>query len=308
MLKQLLTCFLICCAGNQAWAQAYSYEKPRKLKPGVITVIRDANIDDAVVEETREFTELLATVQPPDWNPNFDPKTETLLEKAKRVSFQREIWTLEFGFKPLRVINVGGRPVWYLVYYVKNNGDIRVPVKKVSTIDIESKDKPIRCVPSFVLQAHDRKRASRDTLRPDVVSRIAAKERVTRGALHDSASITRMPIPVSTPTADRRVWGVATWDNVDARADFISVFVHGLTNAYSWEPPEGGYRANSGEQDVVRSKALQLNFWRGGDGEDLHDNEMLFGIPLYPNDPKRQANVLKTYQIDKPERHRWVYR
>ena len=79
-------------------------------------------------------------------------------------------------------------------------------------------------------------------------------------------------------------------------------------HAYSWEPPEGGYRANSGEQDVVRSKALQLNFWRGGDGEDLHDNEMLFGIPLYPNDPKRQANVLKTYQIDKPERHRWVYR
>lgn len=309
MLNRILTCALICTAFQQCVdAQAVSDVAPRKLKPGVITIIRDASIDDATLDRTREFSELLASVSPPDWQPNSDPKTETLLEKARNVSFQREIWSLEFGFKPLRVIEVDGKPIWYLIYYVRNTGEVRYPVANVASITIETKSEPIRFIPSFVLQAHDLQRAYRDTLRPDVVSQIALKERVTRGVLHDSSSITRMEIPVSTPNADRRVWGVATWDNVDSRADLISVFVYGLTNAYSWEPPEGGYQADRGEQDVVRSKALQLNFWRGGDGVDLHDSEMLYGIPLYPNDSARQAEVFKAYRIDRAHRYRWVYR
>lgn len=309
MLKRILTCALICVASQQVVvAQGFSDAAPRKLKPGVITTIRDSAIDDATLEGTRQFSELLAKVSPPDWDPSFSPKTETLLEKAKKVSFQREVWTLEFGFKPLRVINVGGRPVWYLVYYVRNTGEVRYPVTDVSKISIASKSKPIRFIPSLVLKAHDINRAYRDTLRPDVVSQIALKERVTRGVLHDSASVSRMEIPVSTEDADRRVWCVAVWDNVDSRADLLSVYVHGLTNAYNWQPPEGGYKGVTGEQDKVRSKALQLNFWRGGDGEELHDNEFLYGIPLYPNDPARQAEVFKAYQIDRAYRHLWVYR
>ena len=307
MLRFFVTGLLICLANN-VWAQVQTHEAPRKLAPGVITTIKDASIDDATLESPRAFSELIAKVSPEDWNPNFDPKTQTLLEKAKKVSFQREVWTLEFGFKSLRVINVEGKPVWYLIYFVRNNGDVRYPVRKDTTIEIESKSKPIRFVPSFVLQAHGLKRAYHDSIRPDVVAAIARKERVSRGKLHDSASVAREPIPLSTPTADRRVWGVATWDKVDARTDMISVFVHGLTNAYNWEAPKGGYKAGDKEQDVVRSKALQLNFWRGGDDVDLHDNEILFGLPRYPNDAQRQADVLKTYQIDKPDRYRWVYR
>lgn len=308
MLKRILACTMIFAAFQQCvCGQAYSDAAPRKLKPGVITIIRDASIDDATLEETRRFSELLARVDPPDWDPNFDPKTETLLEKAKSVSFQREIYSLEFGFKPLRVIEVGGRPIWYLIYFVRNTGEVRYPVKNVAQINIESKSKAIRFIPSLVLKAHDINQAYRDTVRPDVVSQIAMKERVTRGILHDSASISRMEIPVSTPDADRRVWGVAIWDNVDARADLISVFVQGLTNAYRWQPPEGGYKAGAGEQDVVQSKTLQLNFWRGGDGEDVHDNEILYGIPLYPDDPARQAEVFKAYGIDRAYRHRWLY-
>lgn len=306
MLRFFLTTLLICVA-SKVWAQG-NFEPPRKLAPGTIVTIKDASIDDATFERPREFSELLAKTNPPDWEPTFDPKTQTLLQKAKNVSFQREVWSLEFGFKPLRVINVEGRAVWYLVYFVRNNGDVRFPVRKETTIEIDSKPKPIRYVPSFILQAHGLKRAYPDALRPDAVAAIARKERVTRGKLHDSASIAKMEIPVSTPTADRRVWGVATWDDVDARADMISVFVYGLTNAYTWEPPAAGYKSDPEEQDVVRSKALQLNFWRGGDDVDLHDNEFVFGIPRYPNDRNRQADVLKTYQIDKAQRYRWVYR
>ena len=310
MVKQLLACTLICGALNQSvLAQAEVSLAPRKLQPGVITVIRDSSIDDATLDETRAFSELLATVAPAEWTPNFEPKTETLLEKAKSVSIQREVWALEFGFKPLRFIEVGGRPIWYMVYFVRNTGEVRYPVTKVAKITVESQQKPIRFIPSFVLQAHDLQKSFRDTVRPEVVGQIASKERVTRGVLHDSASISRLEIPVSTPNADRRVWGVAVWDNVDARADLISVFVHGLTNAYQWQPPAGGYKAGlSGEQDRVRSKALQLNFWRGGDGTDLDDNEMVYGIPLYPDEPSRQAEVLKAYGLNRAYRHRWVYR
>lgn len=296
-------------AGN-ALAQGYSYERPRKLAPGTIIEIKDANIDDATLDETREFTELLDVVRPPEWTPNFDPTTDTLLDKAKRVSFQRDVWSLDFGFKPLRVINVGGQNYWYLVFFVRNSGEVRSPSVVKTSIEIKGKQQPIRFIPSFVLQGHDTKRTYRDTIRPGVVSMIASKERVTRGQLHDAASIRSMEIPVSTPTADRRVWGVAVWENVDPRTDYITVFVQGLTNAYRWQPPKDGYKNGMEwmEQDVVQSKALQLNFWRAGDAIDLTDNEFSFGIPLYPNDPVRQSKVLRAYKLDKPIRHRWVYR
>lgn len=310
MLKQILTCFFVCAVLQQTvFGQTTTNLAPRKLVPGVITTIRDANIDDATLEETRDFTELLARVAPADWTPNSNPKTETLLEKAKSISFQREIWSLEFGFKPLRVINVGGKPVWYLVYFVRNTGEVRYPEAKVEKISIKSKSKPIRFIPSFVLAAHDLRKTYRDSVRPDLVSQIAFKERVTRGVLHDSSSIAQMEIPVSTADADRRVWGVATFDNVDSRADLISIFVSGLTNAYQWQPPKDGYQGNGNrEQDRVLSKALQLNFWRGGDDVDLNDSEFIYGLPLYPDEPARQADVFKAYGIDRAHRYRWVYR
>lgn len=307
--KLVLTIALVCLVSEAALAQGYSV-RPRKLQPGVVTTIRDANVDDATLDQTRPFTELLSVVRPQGWSPNFDPTTETLLEKATKVSFQREIWSLEFSFKPLRVINVGGQGIWYLVYFVRNNAEFRAPsLTAEKSIEIRGTQKPVRFVPSFILQAHGLNRAYRDHVRPDVVSMIATKERVTSGQLHDSASISRAPIPVSTSTADRRVWGVATWDNVDSRADFISVFVQGLTNAYRWTPPRAGYQPrNIREQDVVKSKALELNFWRGGDAIDLHDNEIQFGIPLYPDEPARQQEVLETYKLEKPLAYRWVYR
>lgn len=311
ILKQpVLIAALVVLACDLAFAQGLSDSRPRKLAPGVITVIRDANIDDATLDETREFSELISVARPPEWEPNFDPTTETILEKAKRISFQRDVWSLEIGFKPLRVIKVGGRNIYYLIYYVRNTGDVRTAARDGETIKVTSSREAIQFIPSFVLQAHDLRQAYKARTLPDVVNRIAAKERVTTGVLYDSSSVARIKIPVSTPNADRRVWAVATWDNVDPRADLISVFVSGLTNAYRWQPPKGGYQPNKStlEQDVVQSKALQINFWRGGDGEDLHDNEFAYGIPLYPNEPTRQQGVLNAYKLEKPLSHRWVYR
>ena len=296
---------------GEALGQGDTSEAPRKLAPGVITVIRDANIDDSTLDDAREFSELLSIAKPPEWTPNFDPTTETLLDKAKRTSFQREVWSLEFGFKPLRVIKVGGRDIWYLIYYVRNTGEARTATTTTNTsIEITGRKKAVRFVPSFVLQAHDLNQSYGDKILPEVVQQIASKERVTRGRLHDGASIRKVQIPVSTATADRRVWGVATWDEVDPRADLISTYVFGLTNAYQWQAPTGGYKKGMDltEQDVVKSKALQLNFWRAGDNVGLNDDEFQFGLPHYPDQPARDQAVLRYYKLDKPVRHRWVYR
>ena len=52
------------------------------------------------------------------------------------VKFRRDIWCLEFSFKPLRMIEVDvptlGRHanlVWYLVYRVRNTGQVLKPVE-----------------------------------------------------------------------------------------------------------------------------------------------------------------------------------
>lgn len=309
--RVLLVALIVTISTEMVSGQGFSNQSPRKLAKGVITVIRDANIDDATLDEPREFTELLSLVKPREWTPNFDPTTQTLAEKAKKVSFQREVWSLEFGCKPLRVINYGGQNIWYLVYFVRNNSEARTATSDgQSSIQVQGASKPIRFIPTLVLQSHDVKTAYRDSVRSDVVNAIAKKERVTRGLLHDASSVSRLEIPVSTETADRRVWCVATWENVDPRADFLSVYVAGLTNAYRWEPPQAGYKPGEEwrEQDVVQSKVLQLNFWRAGDELDLNDLEFRFGIPLYPKDAGRQQRVLDAYKLEKPVQYRWIYR
>ena len=39
------------------------------------------------------------------------------------------------------------------------------------------------------------------------------------------------------------MWGVATWEYVDPRMDFFSIYVKGLTNAYRFADPPGAYKA-----------------------------------------------------------------
>ncbi len=282
---------------------------PRQLAPGVITTIKDATIDDDTSDGPREFTELLSVVRPQPWQPNFEPVSQTLASLARSVTFQQEIWSLEFGFKPLRIIRVGGRDIWYLIYFVRNNGDTRSPQKNADrTYTLTTVSRTLRFIPTFVFTSHGLRKTYQDRTLPKVVRMIAAKERVP-GDLHNSGSIGRVRIPVSTPTEDHRVWGVATWDNVDPRTDFISIFVQGLTNAIRWQPPADGYQPNAQvEQDQVLSKTLKLNFWRPGDAIDLHEGEIRFGIPLYPQEPERQQAALEIYQIQKPVEYLWVFR
>ena len=82
---------------------------------------------------------------------------------AKDVPFRRDVWYLEFKFKPVRMIWVdvpqaSGKMrrelIWYMVYSVTNPGKALHPAEDTDgTYKIVPVDKPIRFIPQFLLDS-----------------------------------------------------------------------------------------------------------------------------------------------------------
>ncbi len=53
----------------------------------------------ALVEIVKGLPEL-------DWQPNFEAKSRTVFERSRVVVLRRQVWNLEFAFKPVRTIIV----------------------------------------------------------------------------------------------------------------------------------------------------------------------------------------------------------
>ena len=111
------------------------------------------------------------------------------------------------------------------------------------------------------------------------VSQFPGRDNVT---LHNSLTISEVPIPVSDGTTDNRVWGVVTWVDVDPRIDYYILYVQGLTNAYQYEDPDGAYKKGDlpGSGRKIVRKTLQLNFWRPGDTVDPSEEEIRYGCRI----------------------------
>ena len=297
------------CIVGQATAQ----RKPRKLAPGVVTVIPPNAEEADTFTEAKELVEIVRGYPELDWQPNSAPKNETLLERAKSTVFRRDVWYVEFGFKPLRMIQVNGQLVWYLTYYVKNNGNHLSPAAKADDLGNESysiakKSYPVTITPNLILRSFDRRAAYMDRVIPEAVARIRQREDAAIN-FHDSVSISQKPIPVSGPGEDGRVWAIATWTGIDPRTDFLSIYVQGLTNAYRWTDKPGAYKKGDapGTGRKISQKTLKLNFWRPGDAIKQHEKEIRYGMPFYRSEAS-QSKVLKIYQQDKRSDHTWVYR
>jgi hypothetical protein len=285
----------------------------RKLAPGVETTI-PATID---VEETVAMHDLIEVRTIPNlkWSPNFTPEEQTLFEMTKDVLFRRTIYGLEFTFKPLRMIYVDipqptgkmqRKLIWYMVYHVKNpGGHLKPALQADGTYGIEKVDEPVRFVPSFVLESHEYNKAYLDRIIPVAMGPIQEREDPNRTLLN-SVQISENPIPVSTERADRSVWGVVTWVDVDPRIDFFSVYIQGLTNAYKWIDQEGVYKPGDppGRGRRFARKTLQLNFWRPGDEVGEHEEEIRYGTaPGLPLD-----RIEKYYEVKPGVDYTWVYR
>jgi hypothetical protein len=311
----LMAAFLLGLLSGTSPAQVTT-SRARQLAPGVLTTIPpDLSPDDTV--STHDLVEIRAN-KGLQWKPEYLAESDTLYGMAANVKFRREVWCLEFAFKPLRMIEVsvpgptGGtesKLVWYLVYRVRNNGQVLRPVEGEGGIykAAVAKSGPIRFQPQFILESNDRTaggervaKAYLDRVLPSAVAAINQREAPGRRLLN-SIEISEYPIPVSDGRIDRSVWGVATWTDVDPRIDFFSVLVGGLTNAYRWEDVPGAYRAGDppGKGREFTRKMLQLNFWRPGDELQQTEQELRYGVPPGKAD---------LYGVSDGVAYRWVYR
>ena len=116
----------------------------RKLAPGVVEdVFPDRRLDESVARH--DAVELLAVDENFDW--------------AKEIPFRHDVWTLDFRFKPVRMIwvDVPGakgqmqrKLIWYMVYCVTNPGKTMHPVEQADgTYKVTFVDQPVRFLPVF---------------------------------------------------------------------------------------------------------------------------------------------------------------
>jgi hypothetical protein len=340
--------------GQDEIASPLSDEHAGWVERGVLKVISPEPIDGETFTGPIELHEIRKGLSDIDYTPHFEPKSQTVYERAKDVTLRRPIWSLEFSFKPVRMVEVDvpqpeGRMrrklIWYMVYRVRNLGGHLQPTAELAQseevrdrlVDAQLSDAEkegvqkridqykvfetqpvaqlpkeafpqIMLFPSFVLRAHDFDKEYLDRLIPAAVPVIAAREKVGR-TLHDSVTISRQKIEVTTAEQDNSVWGVAMWEDVDPRIDFFSVYVQGLTNAFRFEDDPEKYRPGDkpARGRTFTRKTLLLHFWRPGDTIDEDEREVRFGMPK-ETDPQRQAEINAEYGEETRLDYRWVYR
>lgn len=272
-----------------AWGSSALAQGPRgfrPLAPGVLTVIpADASLDDAIPRGA--LVEVTKGQQALAWVPQRAASNTTFVELARRLEYPRDVWCLEFAFKPPRQAEVdipaGGdrmrrATIWYLVYRVKNVGGRRLVIGKTDEGQpdpaqraTETFEKPIRFLPHFVLESREglseeeglaTYRAYLDRLVPSAMDAIRLREDPARQLL-DSAAMAASDIQ---PGEER--WGVAIWEAVDPRIDYFSIYARGLTNAIRWRQRSGSAIAaddRPGQHIEQTLESLRLDFWRPGD-------------------------------------------
>ena len=265
----------------------------RRLAPGVLTVVpADVSDDENVLrDDLYEITEGLKSLS---WQPRQAAANTTLVARGRNREFPRDIWCLEFAFKPPRLIEVDvpvseramrRKTICYLVYRVRNVGGRRTVIDPAepSNRRTERFEKPVRFLPHFVLESREplseaegvlASREYLDRLVPTAMEQIRRREDPRRRFL-DSAEMAGEEIG---PGEER--WGVATWEDVDPRIDFFTIYIRGLTNAIRWRKREGitvqpGDDPGTGLEQTLES--LRIDFWRQGDERSLRDDEISVG-------------------------------
>lgn len=272
---------------------AHAVDGFRELAPHVFDLVPpDFAIDDPLQRGSLvEITEGHAASR---WVPMRGATSKTFVSKGDRVEYPREIWCLQFEFKPPRSIDVDipagnlkmrRANVLYMVYRVKNVGGRKVITKRheaqgeLDPVDreVEPFEKPIKFLPQIVLETREgiadgegisSYRAYLDRLVPSAMAAIRNREDPARELL-DSTAMAATDIA---PGEER--WGVAIWEGVDPRIDYFSIYVRGLTNAIRWRKREGrNIKPDDvpGEHIEQTLKSLRLDFWQPGnvEGENI---------------------------------------
>ncbi len=219
---------------------------------------------------------------------------------AKDTSFHHDVWTLEFKFKPVRMIwvdepTVGGKmqrkQIWYMVYSVTNPGKVFHPVEdkelgyatsqKKLLYRVVEEDRPVRFLPEFVLDAYQRlsgglvsDKRYPDRVIPVAMAAIRMREDPNRQFLNSVQMCRQIGV-------GQTLWGIATWEDIDLATYKFSVVVSGLTNAYRWQDKPGAYKVGDPPLTgrTFSSRMLKLNFWRPADKYHAREEEIRYGQP-----------------------------
>lgn len=241
----------------------------RKLAPWTMKTV-DPDAGPAETVARHDIVELTAVDPSYDW--------------AKDIAFRRDVWHLEFKFKPLRRILVDipqdsgkmqRKAIWYLVYSVTNTGKTLHPVHEGDGVHkVEEMAGPIHFVPEFLLYAPELQKTYPDRVIPVALGPIRVREDAHRQFL----STVEMVRDIAPGEA---LWGVAMWEDLDPRIDRFSIFVSGLTNAYQWQDQPEALKPGApvGSGRTLARKTLQLNFWWPGDERTRSEEQIRYGIP-----------------------------
>ncbi len=298
-------------------------QKRRKLAPGVLTTIPSSPLTEETYTGPLPIVELVS-LSGLDWTPNFDAKSNTLWEQSKHVILRRPVWNLEFSFKPLRMVRVDvpqatgvmqNKLIWYMVYRIRYLGKDQNPTPQEDTFGnvtfpstTPSITDVMRFFPQFTLESKEYNKNYMDRIIPSAMVPIRARERVGK-PIYNSITVSSVAIKPSTAEEDNSVWGVVTWEDLDPRIDFFSIYIKGLTNAYKFEDPAGVYQRGdpAGKGRTYVHKHLLLNFSRPGDTIAEHEREVHYGVPI-KTDPAEQAKILNLYGLKQRLDHQWIYR
>ncbi len=342
---RMFLAFAFSLAAVLSWmGPAHAQARSRPLASGILTTIPPTPVAEETFSGPLPLVEIPASIPDLDYTPNFEGKTATVFERAKSVTLRRGIWNLELSFKPMRLLQVDvpqptgkmqRKLIWYMVYRVKNAGghlavkeekrlfqdtveEITYKVEAVNELteavkgqaeQVTEQPVKLRFFPHFVLESKEFDKAYLDRVIPAAMQPILDREfpaqsRSEGFVLHDSLTISAVDI-----NFDEGAWGLVTWEDVDPRIDYFSVYVQGLTNAYKFTDAPGGFKAGDspGTGRTFVKKTLQLNFWRPGDTVEQKEEEINYGCRL-ESDPVEQQQIFKLYGIDKPLDHLWLYR
>ena len=287
-------------------------KNPRPLARGVLkTIPEDLNPRD-MFSLPKPLLDLKAT----KYQTSTVPYRKTLHGQSDRVvMFRDNVWQLEFSFIGLRQANlqipdangdIENRNVWYLIYRIRDTGKtmtfdqvkqhpefdhIKFELKRGEAVPkAKRKFLPRFTLEGWVAQKDDYKKVEyRDEINPIIVEQIRRREDKNMRLL-DTHQMSQANIPVAKNSADPGAWGVAVWEDVDPRLDYVSIYIKGLTNAF---------RLSDNMKDPSKLKTLQLNFWRPGDTFAEERDFVQYGIPLV-DDPKKQALICERYNLPGP--------
>lgn len=266
----------------------------RNLGPGVETTI-PVDRHESETYSQHDMVEILKgdIASKLKWAPHSPGNTLDVI--CKSCIYRKDIWNLEFTFKPMRMIWVdvpqeGGRlehkMIYYMVYRVKNPGECMHPVEqkdgkfKIELVDKPPEAKAITFRPLFSLENLDKKKAYLDRMIPTAIPEIQRREDPNRKLLN-SIEMSSQPLEVGKNGEDKSAWGVVTWEDVDPTLDKFSVVIEGLSNAQKWTDPEGAFKATDvpGTGRTFKHKMLMLHFWRPGDEFLADERPIYLGIP-----------------------------